>query len=98
MQPGSGLIIYLQFNFSKRIYHALDKRNLSQYCSSGTDGSSALATHEIYDPAAGTWSSAPSLPTARTHLAAVTGRDGLIYAIVGYNGPDPGGVYLTTVE
>jgi N-acetylneuraminic acid mutarotase len=38
---------------------------------------------EIYDPATGTWSSGPSLLTARIALAAVRGRDGAIYAMGG---------------
>ncbi|WP_371502576.1 hypothetical protein OG871_36000 [Kitasatospora sp. NBC_00374] len=38
---------------------------------------------EAYDPAAGTWTAAAPLPTARVGLAAVTGRDGRIYAIGG---------------
>jgi N-acetylneuraminic acid mutarotase len=44
-----------------------------------------LATHEIFDPGVGHWSQAAPLPTPRTGLAAVTGRDGLIYAIGGAN-------------
>ena len=66
------------------------------YALGGSDGVGPLATHEIYDPAAGAggaWSSGPALPTARESLAAVTGRDGNIYALGGYNG-----AYLTTVE
>jgi Kelch motif len=52
-----------------------------------------LHQSQIYDPAADAWSSSTPLPTARSGLAAVTGRDGLIYALGGYNG-----AYLTTVE
>jgi N-acetylneuraminic acid mutarotase len=39
--------------------------------------------HEVYEPATKTWSQAKPMPTARGGLAAVTGPDGLIYAIGG---------------
>lgn len=38
---------------------------------------------EIYDPSQNTWSPAPAMPTPRSELGAVTGRDGRIYAIGG---------------
>jgi N-acetylneuraminic acid mutarotase len=61
----------------------------------GFDPSSTpLANHDVFDPATGTWSSLAPLLTARAHLAAVTGPDGLIYAIGGNGSGDP----LTTVE
>jgi N-acetylneuraminic acid mutarotase len=61
----------------------------------GFDASyTALATHDVYDPATNSWSSLAPLPTARASLAAVTGSDGLIYAI----GGTPGSNNLATVE
>ena len=62
-------------------------------------GGPVLATHEIYDPATNVWSPAQSMPTARAGHAAVTGPDGLIYAIGGADDPfgDPGS-FLATVE
>jgi N-acetylneuraminic acid mutarotase len=49
----------------------------------GNYPNSALAVHEVYDPAKNAWSEAVPMPTARGALAAVTGSDGLIYAIGG---------------
>ena len=43
-----------------------------------------VGTHQIYDPATDSWLSAPPMPTARYWHAAVTGPDGLIYAIGGF--------------
>jgi hypothetical protein len=60
----------------------------------GYDGAQ-LKTHQIYNPAAGTWSPAPPMLTPRMGLAAVTGPDGLIYAIGGSGG---GSLSLATVE
>jgi N-acetylneuraminic acid mutarotase len=48
--------------------------------------SASLTTHEVYEPANDSWSTAAPLPTPRGALAAVTGPDGLIYAIGGYDG------------
>jgi hypothetical protein len=48
-----------------------------------------LTTHEVYQPANDAWSTAASLPSARFGLAAVTGPDGLIYAIGGTDGTNP---------
>jgi N-acetylneuraminic acid mutarotase len=53
------------------------------------------ASHEFYDPAAKKWTTAAPMPTARAAFAAVTGPDGLIYAI---GGTDGNGNILTTVE
>jgi hypothetical protein len=55
-----------------------------------------LDTVEAYDPATGAWiSPAPmAMPTPRTALAAVTGLDGMIYAIGGQNSEGE----LSTVE
>ncbi len=50
-----------------------------------SDGYTGLNTVEVYNPATNSWSSAAPMPTARTGLAAVTGPDGRIYAIGGYN-------------
>jgi streptogramin lyase len=63
------------------------------YAVGGDDGSTALATVEVYDPSTRSRTSGPSLPTARSGPAAVTGPDGLIYVIGGYDGG-----YLGTVE
>src|SRR5262249_59454631 len=41
-----------------------------------------VATHEVYDPATGTWSEAAPLPKARDHMAVVAGA-GKIHAIAG---------------
>ena len=49
---------------------------------------------DVHDPTTNTWSSLAPLPTARGDLAAVTGTDGLIYAIGGSGSPN----YLSTVE
>ena len=44
-----------------------------------------LITVEVYDPDGGSWSSAPSMKTARYGLAAATSSQGLIYLIGGKN-------------
>ena len=49
-----------------------------------------FAAHDIYEPATNAWSAAAPLPTGRAGLAAVTGPDGLVYAI--------GGEQVTVVE
>ena len=48
-------------------------------------GGVELATVEAFDPATNAWTTKASLLTARAGLAAVTGPDGLIYAIGGQN-------------
>jgi hypothetical protein len=53
-----------------------------------------LTTHEVYEPANDSWSTAAPLPSPRGAFAAVTGPDGLIYAIGGYDGNNP----LATVD
>jgi hypothetical protein len=55
-----------------------------------------LNSVDAYDPATGAWSSTPPMPmqTPRLWPAAVTGLDGLIYAIGGYNSEGP----VSTVE
>lgn len=45
----------------------------------------ALNTVERYDPKTKTWESVASMPTARSSLAAATGRDGMIYVLGGYS-------------
>jgi hypothetical protein len=67
----------------------------------GVDASGTiLATHEIYDPATNGWSPAKTtMPTARAGHAAVTGPDGLIYVIGGYDSPMPGqNQYFNSVD
>jgi hypothetical protein len=55
-----------------------------------------VTTHEVYDPATNTWSfQVAQLPTARGAFGAVTGPDGLIYAI---GGQDPNNSFLASVE
>jgi Kelch motif/Galactose oxidase, central domain len=56
-----------------------------------------LATHEIYHPGTGTWTSGAPLPTARSALGAATGPDGRIYAIGGVTGA-AGTDFLDTLE
>jgi hypothetical protein len=41
---------------------------------------------EAYDTTTNTWTTVASMPTARTNLPAVTGPDGRIYAIGGFDG------------
>jgi streptogramin lyase/N-acetylneuraminic acid mutarotase len=61
----------------------------------GTDTTTLeVDTVEVYDPATNRWSTAAHMPTARYGLAAVTGQDGRIYAIGGFNSSG----YLGTVE
>jgi N-acetylneuraminic acid mutarotase len=61
----------------------------------GMNMAGALHTVEAYDPRSGAWSTLAAMPTARAYLSVTTGRDGLIYAIGGYDG---GGAGLSTVE
>lgn len=49
----------------------------------GWNDTSLLAAHEVYQPATNAWSAAAPMPTARYRLAAVTGSDGLVYALGG---------------
>ena len=51
-------------------------------------GTTPTVTAKVYsyNPAAPGWTSAPALPSARAALAAVTGPDGLIYALGGADG------------
>jgi Kelch motif len=53
------------------------------------DSANVLTTHEVYEPANDAWSTAAPLPSARGIFAAVTGPDGLIYAIGGHDGNNP---------
>jgi hypothetical protein len=50
----------------------------------GFVGPNLAADHEIYHAATGAWSPATQLPVPRAGLAAVTGHDGLIYALGGW--------------
>lgn len=54
-----------------------------QYDSSGYSNVSGLRTEFIYSPKTGRWSQGPLMPDGRYALAAVTGKDGRIYAIGG---------------
>jgi N-acetylneuraminic acid mutarotase len=60
------------------------------YVVGGSNGSvnipAALSTLEIYDAASDSWTSGASLPTPRDGAAAVTGADGRIYALGGFDG------------
>jgi N-acetylneuraminic acid mutarotase len=48
-----------------------------------TGATAASSTVEVFDPSVGYWVVAPSLPTAVSGAAAVTGKDGKIYVIGG---------------
>ena len=48
------------------------------------DNADLLTTHEVYEPANDAWTTAAPLPSPRAMFAAVTGPDGLIYAIGGF--------------
>jgi hypothetical protein len=48
-------------------------------------GSATTTVHEVYDPAANTWSTAASLPAGRSHYGS-TVNNGRIYIIGGDNG------------
>ncbi len=62
---------------------------------SNADGSPILyETVDVYDPAADTWSAAPSMSTSRYALTAIAAPDGRIYAIGGSDGT----AYLSSVE
>ena len=68
----------------------------------GADGTSTTSVYS-YDPATPSagWAPQDPLPTARTWLAAVTGPDGLVYAIGGQNWYERSpvdNVFLDTVE
>jgi hypothetical protein len=57
-------------------------------------GAPVLRTVEAYDPATDTWKARRPMPTARSGAAAVTGRDGTIYLIGGFDGSG----FLNSVE
>jgi type VI protein secretion system component Hcp len=59
-----------------------------------------LNTLQVYNPATGTWSMGPSMPTARSHLAAVLGCDFKIYALGGQDSANAAqeAAPLTTME
>jgi hypothetical protein len=64
------------------------------YAIGGSDASfQPVATVEAYRPIPDTWAPVSPMPTARSGLAAVTGPDGRIYAIGGFNN-----LPLATVE
>lgn len=68
-----------------------------------TSGNIQFGNVEVYNPNASTtmgigpnmWATKTPIPTGRSNLVAVTGPDGMIYAIGGSNGSSPN---LTTVE
>ena len=61
----------------------------------GNDGTNALATAEVYDPAAGTFSPTGSLGTARqSHTATILGNGTVVVA----GGANSGAAALTSVE
>jgi len=65
------------------------------YAIGGLDANTnALNTVEAYDPSSNSWSTAASMPTARSQLAA-TDANGVIYAIGGAN---TGGTPLNATE
>jgi hypothetical protein len=59
----------------------------------GFNSGGVLTTHETYEPATNTWSTAAPMPTARGFVAVASAPDGLVYAIGG-GGKSP----LATVE
>jgi Kelch motif/Galactose oxidase, central domain len=65
------------------------------YAIGGTNGSTPLGANEMYNPATGTWTVMPSMPTPRAYLTVVGGTDGKIYAI---GGVDSSGHSVATVE
>jgi len=54
----------------------------------GNDGDFILNTVEKYNKSSGGWQRLESLNEGRDELAATVGRDGKIYAIGGFGGPD----------
>jgi N-acetylneuraminic acid mutarotase len=50
----------------------------------GTNGRDILATDEIYDPAAGTWTPAPSMPNGRSQHSATRLNDGRVLVVGGF--------------
>ena len=64
---------------------------------SGPPQSTPVNTVEAYNPSTGTWTTEPSMPTARGNLAAATDLNGRIYAIGGYL-PPPANYDVNTVE
>jgi N-acetylneuraminic acid mutarotase len=67
--------------------------DLDIYAVGGSDGTNPLNTLEAFTPSVGLhfrgggeWNALAPMPTARTRLAAATGRDGRIYAFGGFDG------------
>lgn len=60
----------------------------------GSSPDAIYSLAEVYDPSAGTWSTAAPMQTARFGHAVVTGSNGLIYAIGGHDQSN----FLTSVE
>ena len=55
----------------------------------GVEGPTVLATVEIYNPVADTWTSAASMPTSAVFGGSAVARDGFVYYIGGNNATDP---------
>lgn len=55
------------------------------YVVGGNDGTSSLATTEIYDPDADTWTSGPTMSMPRANVACIV-LDNRLWAVGGFNG------------
>ncbi len=66
------------------------------YAIGGSNGTTALANVESYNPSTNRWTAAPPLPHAAEALMAVTEVDGTIDAVGGFDGNVPGYINLPT--
>lgn len=62
------------------------------------NGGPSIAAVEAYDPATNTWTTKAPLPTPRRGLGAVTGPNGIVYAIGGSPRAGFGDPFVTTVD